>query len=156
MDMITKFQIEDAITNYEKVRSRVVEVAVKVVTIGGEISPDLGMPASWELTSFSFYNSPSSLENTCAARILVVLDQDEDRSFEDRKTISRVIRFPSRYLTTDGWEDEVAKKGRNRARWFARQRLEDAVKGLADREHALENYKKKLEEQRRLAAEDDE
>lgn len=126
LDMISKIELEDAAKNYRKVTKRVLEVALIVGNISGEITDQAHIRNShwrvdrWNVNFIKPLQEYSDQRMTscqvtlsCALNAaredneLVSKYSDKFEEYEDQGNprVVRLITFPYEYLYTEGWED---------------------------------------------------
>ena len=167
MDMITKIQLEDAINNKKLVETRVLEVAMIIAKMKGEITG-----TKWHLRDYhiDFRVPREDMQHLHDVAVRVHLEANWDdrpvtKKFGDPKndyygdeemygpgdSITKLVEFPIRCLTTTDWEAEVYAKIKKNKLWWANHRIEQQESAVRRREQELKESLEQLEKMRREA-----
>lgn len=168
IDMITQMELEDAVKTHARVAARVKEVALKIAKVTGEINPD--EDREWLVDKYSIDLRDYDTEDRQHLNAITVTvwltcawadrpstqkfgeasgdDPDPDSEYFEDRRLSRMVRFPRRYLTThdDTWIAEVEEKARARKKWFAEYNLPGVKKAIEDAKARQKEMEAKYQE----------
>jgi hypothetical protein len=165
IDLITQLQLKDGLAAHSLVFGRVSEVARAV----GRITRDLENweGKCWVLESFSIdmrESYPDGMQHQIKmqvqARFRLEFEarpitvkygdprDDESDEYSRQPDITRTVRFPRRYLLTNGWEAEVEEAAAANQRWWAGYHAEQLAERITGVEAELVKMKARLNELR--------
>lgn len=167
MDMITKIELEDAVKNYNKVGARIIEVALIVGNIKGELSV-YGRPniknSDWRVENWRVdFKEPTAnmahlKDISCTVDFVCDFNnrpetiEFADAGYKDYDDYDRVVhytrrvQFPYEYLFTEGWEAECEARHKAIEERLKGWKAEQLEKSIAEVEKHLLKLQSDLKE----------
>ncbi len=158
MDMVTRIEIEDSVKVYAKVAARVQYVSHKVGEIHEEFKLEGEEQPIWRMDSFTIhpYKPREGMEHLRELEVSTKWSTTITPYDDNNYSITRIIQFPSWYLTKDGWEEREQQKRRNHLRFLARHNLPHMKHAMSEADSHRESLETKYHEMTILAAQEDE
>ena len=139
LDMFQKIDLKEMVAQWVLLDERIMEVLRIVAQY--EISLNHMDPNKWTIRrvyiSTLTHPGREAMTTVCLRvgdsntyKLLEMLGDWEDA--EETRNLERTISFPTRYIHTSGWEDELAENFKRQQIWWAERKVADLDRALTD------------------------